>query len=147
MPVLYRCFFLLWICTYKKVGLYEFLMLATAVAMAVLFRWKLRAKCMGSANCVATGLLTGRLCEPQRALRTSTKGIGVHETATEDCTEGSAKDEPPTDPHGVHEGLRESQAPARSHANSTLLATQSSDLFSLGGTDDSEIVRPWPLHS
>ena len=90
----------------------------------------LRAKYMGSANCVATRLLARRFCEPRRALRTSTKGNRVHEATTEDCTKGSAKAQaPPTNPQGLHDGLRESQAPARTHANSKLLATQSGDPF------------------
>ena len=86
-------------------------------------------KYVGSADCVATRLLAPRFCEPRRALRTSTKGNRVHEATAEDCTKGSAKAQDPTNPQGLHEGLRESQAPARTHANSKLLATQSGDPF------------------
>ena len=36
---------------------------------------------------------------------------------------------PPPNPPGLHEGLHESQARARTHANSKLLPVQSGDLF------------------
>ena len=85
----------------------------------------LRAKHMGSADCAATRLLARRFCEPRRALRTSTKGNEVHEATTGGCTKGSAKAQAPHEPTG----FRESQAPARTHANSKLLATQSGDPF------------------
>ena len=48
----------------------------------------------------------------------------------------------PRDPQGLHEGLRESQPPARTHANSKLLATQSGDPFCFALKQMS--LAPWP---
>ena len=42
----------------------------------------IEAKYMASADCVATRLLARRFCEPRRALRTATRGNGVHEATT-----------------------------------------------------------------
>ena len=82
----------------------------------------------------------GRLCGHQIAStkvpRTPTSAANLHEGKRgsrsshgrlhEGFCEGP---KPHMNPRGLHEGLRESQAPARTHANSKLLATQSGDLF------------------
>ena len=72
----------------------------------------IRAKHMGSADCVATRLLAGRFCEPRRALRTSTKGNGVHEATTGGCTKGSAKAQaPPRSHRGCTKGYAKAKRP------------------------------------
>ena len=68
-----------------------------------------RPKHMGSATCVAPRLLAQGLCEPQRALQTSTKRKPGSRSYHGRLYQGSAKTRPPQEPRGSHEGLRKSQ--------------------------------------
>ena len=84
---------------------------------------------MGSADCVATRLLARRFCEPRRALRTSRRETRFTKLPPEVARRALRRPRPPMNPQGLREGSRESQAPAQTHANGKLLATQSGDPF------------------
>ena len=105
---------------------------------------QLRAKYVGSADCVATILLARRFCEPRRALQPPRRETGYTMLPRKIARRALRRPRAPTNPHGLHEGLRESQAPARTHANSKLLATQSGDPFCFALTTSRALMMKTP---